>query len=91
MFPEEYRGDLFVAMRGSTNRVKMAGYQVARIDFKNGVRSPGYRSFAEGFIPDRSKPQVYGRPVGLTQLPDGSMLVADESAHLIWRITYSAP
>lgn len=88
MFPEAYRGDLFVAMRGSTNRVKMAGYQVVRIDFKDGVRSLGYRSFVEGFIPDRTKPQVYGRPVGLAQMQDGSMLIADEAAHMIWRITY---
>jgi glucose/arabinose dehydrogenase len=88
-FPEKYRGDLFVAMRGSTNRREMAGYQLIRIDFEKGVRKPGYSSFAEGWIPDRKSPNVYGRPVGLAQMQDGSMLVADEGAGMVWRISYS--
>lgn len=87
-FPAKYQGDLFVAMRGSTNRRVMAGYQVIRIDFENGKRNKGYYTFAEGWIPDRKQPNVYGRPVGLTQTQDGDLLVADEGAGLIWRITY---
>ncbi|MEZ0327532.1 MAG: sorbosone dehydrogenase family protein [Fimbriimonas sp.] len=87
-FPAEYRGDLFVALRGSTNRRLRSGYEVIRIRFRDGKLVPGYETFIGGWITDRRKKEVYGRPVGLAQLPDGSLLVADEGAHLVWRITY---
>lgn len=88
MFPEQYRGDALVAMRGSTNRQPRSGYMVARVDFQNGKPARGYEEFVGGFIPDRTKNVAYGRPVGIGQLPDGSVLVTDEGAGLIWRITY---
>jgi glucose/arabinose dehydrogenase len=88
MFPAQYRGDAFIGMRGSTNRQPRSGYMVARVEFQNGKPTPGYEEFVGGFIPDRMKGIVYGRPVGVAQLPDGSMLVADEGAGRIWRITY---
>ena len=87
-FPSKYRGDGFIAMRGSTNRVPSSGYMVSRIDFEDGKFKPGYIPFATGFDKNPRDKPVYGRPVGLEQLADGSMLVVDEFAHLIWRIRY---
>ena len=87
-FPAAYKDDLYVAMRGSTNRKIRSGYMVARIRFENGRRVPGYEEFATGWVPDRKKPLVYGRPVGLATAKDGSLLVTDEAGHRIWRIRY---
>jgi glucose/arabinose dehydrogenase len=87
-FPAEYRGDAFVAMRGSTNRRVLSGYKVARIRFKNGRHVPGYEDFITGWAPNPRKRTVYGRPVGLVQAGDGSLLVSDEAGHRIWRVTY---
>ncbi len=89
MFPADYRGDAFVAMRGSTNRHSKSGYKIVRVRFSNGKLTPGYDDFITGWVPAPTKPQVYGRPVGLAQLPDGSMLIADEGAHCIWRVSYA--
>jgi len=88
-FPPEYRGDLFVALRGSTNRRIRSGYEVIRISLDGDRRSPQVERFAEGWIPDRRKGAVYGRPVGLATARDGSMLVTDEAGHKIWRISYN--
>lgn len=88
-FPANYRDDLYVAMRGSTNRKIRSGYMIARIRFENGKRIPGYEEFATGWVPDRRKELVYGRPVGLAVGKDGSLLIADEAGHRIWRVTYS--
>lgn len=87
-FPADYKGDAFVAMRGSTNRRVRSGYEVVRIHFDNGKLVPGYTPFISGWVPDRTKREVYGRPVGLSQWTDGSLLIADEGAHTIWRLSY---
>ncbi len=90
MFPEEYRGDAFVAMHGSWNRSKRTGYKVARIRFKDGRPVGGYDDFLVGWMLSEDDEEVWGRPVGLCQLQDGSMLVVDDGANKIWRITYRA-
>jgi glucose/arabinose dehydrogenase len=87
-FPPEYRGDAFVAMRGSTNRRLMVGYKVVRLRFEGGRLVPGYEDFATGWLPDPRQREVWGRPVGLAQWTDGSLLLTDEAAHKIWRIRY---
>jgi len=87
-FPADYKGDALVAMRGSTNRRIRSGYQVVRLHFENGKVVPGYCEFIGGWVPDRTKREVYGRPVGLAQWTDGSVLIADEGAHTIWRVVY---
>lgn len=87
-FPAAYRDDLFVAMRGSTNRKVRSGYMIGRIRFVNGRRTPGYEEFTTGWIPDRKKEMVYGRPVGLAVGKDGSLLISDEAGHRIWRVSY---
>ena len=87
-FPAEYRDDLFVALRGSTNRTERSGYMVARVRFEGGRRLPGYVPFATGWLPNPREALAYGRPVGLAVGKDGALLVADEAGHRVWRIEY---
>lgn len=89
MFPDECEGDLFVATRGSTNRRQLSGYEVVRIRFENGKPNARYETFVTGWCPDRSKAEVYGRPVGVVFWRDGSMLVTDEPGNRIWRVTWA--
>jgi glucose/arabinose dehydrogenase len=89
MFPQEYRGDAFVALHGSWNRSLRTGYKIIRIRFKDGKPVGGYDDFLTGWMLGEDKPEVWGRPVGLLVLKDGSMLIADDGAHKIWRVTYS--
>jgi len=91
MFPEEYLGDAFVAMHGSWNRSKRTGYKIVRIRFKGGRPVGGYQDFITGWMLDENNREVWGRPVGLLILPDGSMLVTDDGADKIWRVTYEPP
>ncbi len=88
MFPTEYQGDAFVAMHGSWNRSKRTGYKVVRVPFENGKPEGGYENFLTGWLPDETSPTVWGRPVGLTMLSDGSLLVVDDGGNKIWRVTY---
>jgi glucose/arabinose dehydrogenase len=92
MFPEEYRGDAFVALHGSWNRDKRTGYKIIRIRFdKSGKPIGGYDDFVNGWMLGENRPEVWGRPVGLLVLKDGSMLITDDGANKIWRVTYAKP
>jgi glucose/arabinose dehydrogenase len=86
-FPESYRGGAFVAEHGSWNRASRSGYQVAFVAFKNGKPSADPVPFMTGLVPDPSKPDVNGRPVGVAVAPDGSLLVTDDGAAVIYRIS----
>lgn len=89
MFPPEYRNDAFVAFHGSWNRSKLSGYKVVRIPFKNGKPAMNaYEEFVSGWLPNENSNEVWGRPVGLLVLPDGSMLITDDGAKKIWRVSY---
>ncbi len=88
MFPKEYRGDAFVALHGSWNRTRRTGYKIIRIRFKNGKPVGGYDDFLTGWMLDENSRDVWGRPVGLLVLADGSMLITDDGANKIWRVTY---
>jgi glucose/arabinose dehydrogenase len=66
-----------------------SGYKVVRIQFKNGRPEGGYENFVTGWVPDEAVKEVWGRPVGLTQLRDGSLLIVDDGGNKIWRVTYS--
>ncbi|HVF22792.1 MAG TPA: sorbosone dehydrogenase family protein [Pyrinomonadaceae bacterium] len=90
MFPTEYRGDAFVALHGSWNRNKRTGYKIIRIRFKNGKPVGGYDDFLVGWMMGPDVKEVWGRPVGLLFLRDGSMLITDDGANKIWRVTYRA-
>jgi glucose/arabinose dehydrogenase len=88
MFPAEYRNDAFVALHGSWNRARRTGYKIIRIRFKNGKPVGGYEDFLTGWMLGEDKAEVWGRPVGLLVLKDGSMLITDDGANKIWRVTY---
>ncbi len=86
-FPERYRGGAFIGMHGSWNRSKMVGFKVAFVPFANGKPAGPIEDILTGFIADESKFEAYGRPVGVTVAPDGSLLIADDSGGKVWRVT----
>ncbi len=88
MFPPEYRGRAFVALHGSWNRSRRTGYKIISIPFKNGRPTGGYDDFVAGWMTDETSRNVWGRPVGLLVLGDGSLLISDDGAGKIWRVTY---
>ena len=91
MFPEEYRGDAFVAMKGSWNSSEPLGPRVARVKFADGKPVGWYENFMTGFWNQGDdKAVVWGRPCDVAIAPDGALFVVDETAGAIWRITYSA-
>ena len=85
MFPAEYRNQVFIAEHGSWNRSTKIGYRVMLVKLQ-GNKSLGYEEFATGWEQDG---KVIGRPVDVLVLEDGSMLVSDDYAHKIYRITYA--
>jgi glucose/arabinose dehydrogenase len=88
-FPEEYRGDAFVAMHGSWNSAKPVGYTVVRVPFDEGKPRGDYEVFATGFRvggPDTAV--VWGRPAGVAVAKDGSLLIADDTSNKIFRVSY---
>lgn len=86
MFPEEYRNQLFVAQHGSWNRAKKIGYRLMLVKL-DGNKAVSYEPFAEGWLPEGSQ-EEWGRPVDVEMMPDGSLLLSDDSADAIYRITY---
>ncbi|CAG5005011.1 hypothetical protein DYBT9275_03497 [Dyadobacter sp. CECT 9275] len=84
-FPEKYRNGAFIGQHGSWNRSKLAGYKVVFVPFKNGKPVGKPEDFLTGFVEDEGK--VYGRPVGIAVLEDGSLLVNDDSGGTIWRVS----
>ena len=89
MFPREYQGDAFVAFHGSWNRHKLTGYKIVRIRFKDGkLVGNQYEDFLWGWLPREDSNEVWGRPVGLLVNADGSLLIADDGAKKIWRVSY---
>ncbi|HMI77391.1 MAG TPA: sorbosone dehydrogenase family protein [Ferruginibacter sp.] len=86
-FPAQYQGGAFIAQHGSWNRSVLSGYKVVYVPFQNGKATGRPQDFLTGFIADLSKNRVYGRPVGLAVLPDGSLLVTDDASEKIWRVS----
>ena len=87
-FPDEYKGGLFLAFHGSWNRAKRTGYSVVYIPFKDGKPTSGPQDFLTGWMLGEDEREVWGRPVGLLQMPDGSLLVSDDGGRKLWRISY---
>lgn len=91
--PEDWRDDAFVALHGSWNAGVPRGYMVARVPFAGGRPEGWYEAFATGFRTGgdagaAGEPAaVFGRPVGLAVAADGSLLVADDVANVVWRIS----
>jgi glucose/arabinose dehydrogenase len=84
MFPPTYRNQVFIAEHGSWNRSPPVGYRVTLVELA-GNRAPKYEPFATGWLIGRFK---WGRPVDVLVMPDGALLVSDDFAGAIYRITY---
>ena len=86
MFPEQYKNQIFIAEHGSWNRSKPIGYRimVATID---GNAVTGYKPFIEGWL---TNGEAWGRPVDVLFRKDGSMLISDDHANAVYRVTYQA-
>lgn len=84
-FPARYQNGAFVGQHGSWNKSKLAGYKVVFVPFKDGKPSGKPEDFLTGFVDSESK--VFGRPVDVTVMEDGSLLVNDDSGNCIWRVT----
>jgi len=88
-FPESYRGDAFVALHGSINRLDLVGYSVVRIPFEDGRPAGPPEDFLSGFIVrDDDEKEVWGRPVDVLQTLDGSLLVSDDAGGRVFRVAY---
>lgn len=85
-FPAQYRNGAFLANHGSSNRAKRLGYSVTFIPFRNGKPSGPEQDFLTGWMLGADQKEVWGRPVGLLQLADGSLLVSDDGGNRIWRV-----
>jgi len=85
MFPREYRHQAFIAEHGSWNRREKIGYRIKLVHFDAEGEATGQEVFAKGWLEDE---QSWGRPVDVAILDDGSMLVSDDQANAIYRITY---
>jgi len=86
MFPVAYKNQLFVAEHGSWNRKKKSGYNVSLVDVKNG-KVTAHKVFASGWLNEADQ-KVWGRPVDVLMLADGSMLISDDQANVIYRVSY---
>jgi glucose/arabinose dehydrogenase len=87
-FPAEYKGDIFASEHGSWNKAVRVGYEVIRIPLHGTGHATGeYEDFVTGFVTPNG--DVWGRPVGMTEAPDGSLLVSDDGSNSIWRISYT--
>ncbi|HYG16692.1 MAG TPA: sorbosone dehydrogenase family protein, partial [Bacteroidia bacterium] len=84
MFPSEYKNQIFIAEHGSWNRSTPIGYRIMLVKL-NGNTATSYEVFAEGWYKNG---KAWGRPVDVLQLKDGSLLVSDDYANAVYRITY---
>jgi glucose/arabinose dehydrogenase len=84
MFPDEYRQQIFMAEHGSWNRKTPIGYRVTLVRLENN-RAVDYTVFAEGWL---QRGRAWGRPVDVQVMPDGALLVSDDQAGVIYRISY---
>jgi glucose/arabinose dehydrogenase len=89
MFPADYANAIFIAEHGSWNRSKKVGYRVVRLSANPNGTNPRQEVFAQGWLnPDETQ---WGRPADVLPLPDGSLLISDDYAGAIYRVTYSKP
>jgi glucose/arabinose dehydrogenase len=86
MFPPEYTGDAFAAEHGSWNHSQGSGREVIRIPIEKGRATGVYQDFLTGFTTDGN---AWGRPVGVVVAADGSLLISDDGARVIWRVSYT--
>jgi glucose/arabinose dehydrogenase len=85
MFPELYRNQIFIAEHGSWNRSTPIGYRISLVRL-HGSQAISYEVFAEGWL---KNDRAWGRPVDVLVMPDGALLVSDDRANVIYRISYN--
>jgi glucose/arabinose dehydrogenase len=86
MFPESYNSKILIAEHGSWNRSEKIGYRITEVTLQNG-KATSYKPFIDGWLQENDA--VWGRPVDLLQLPDGSVLISDDHNGTIYRVTYN--
>jgi len=86
-FPSQYKNNIFIAKHGSWNRSKKIGYQLTHVVLDANQKVVREEVFAEGWL-NHATQDVWGRPVDVMQLPDGSLLVSDDMANCIYKISY---
>jgi glucose/arabinose dehydrogenase len=84
MFPARYRNQIFIAEHGSWNRSTPIGYRITVVQLKNN-QPESYEIFAEGWLQGS---QAWGRPVDVLVMPDGALLISDDYAGKIYRVSY---
>ena len=87
-FPPRYRSQIFIAEHGSWNRSRRIGYRVTLVTLDAAGRAVSYEPFAEGWLQGES---AWGRPADVQVAPDGSLLIADDTAGAIYRVRYRGP
>jgi glucose/arabinose dehydrogenase len=87
-FPSAYWQGVFIAEHGSWNRRVRTGYQVVFVPFRDGSPVGPPTRFFSGFVPNPTGREVYGRMVGVAVGADGSLLISDDGANIIWRVAY---
>lgn len=89
VFPADYRGDAFIAMRGSWNRRPPSGYEVLRVNFENG-KPVRFETFLEGFLlrQENGKYGYLGRLAGIAVRKDGALFVADDSNGIVYKVSH---
>lgn len=84
MFPDTYKKGVFIAEHGSWNRTQPIGYRLSFVEL-DGNKAVNYKTLIDGWLGDSG---AWGRPVDLLELPDGSILLSDDQADAIYRISY---
>ncbi len=87
-FPDRYKNGAFSAQHGSWNRSALSGYKVVFVPFENGKPTGPAEDFLVGFLEPGSDTNAYGRPSAVLVLPDGSLLVNDDSGNTLWKVSY---
>lgn len=87
-FPARYRNGAFLALRGSSNRAKRTGYSIVFVPFRGGKPAGRQEDFLTGFMLDPDNKEVWGRPVGLLERKDGSMLMSEDGGNKVYWVRY---
>ena len=85
-FPAEYKNQVFIAEHGSWNRSEKIGYRVSKVTLNEKGEATSYEPFIDGWLQGQ---KVWGRPVDVLVMPDGAMLVSDDYAGVIYRVSYA--
>ncbi|MGM0946806.1 MAG: PQQ-dependent sugar dehydrogenase [Bacteroidota bacterium] len=88
MFPADFKNQAIIAKHGSWNRSKKSGYDVVKVEIDANGKVIGEKPFASGWLNEATQ-EVWGRPVDVQELPDGSLLISDDVANCIYRVSYT--